>query len=494
MRGVWTVDTARVIWDYLMERIGNPFGVAGLMGNLRAESNLNPRNLQNSFEAKLGYTDETYTAAVDSRAYGGFVFDGAGYGLAQWTYWSRKNRLLTMARERGTSIGDLGTQLEVLWTEIRASPAGLKALKGAQGVREAADVVLTKYERPADQSEAVKIRRAAYGQTYYDMFEGGITVATANERRIKVRDMYRKIIGRNIYSQGLRNYCYTPYKDGKYYSDCSSSVSYAYKQAGEGFGVMRTTDMYASTKFEDVPVVIEKGQIKNPEVLRIGDMLLFAGSDAGRKKWGYVGHVEMVGEISGTKVTLYGHGSGNPKKHDMVSYCKTRYNSKTGNTPLGRKLLIRVRRFIRDDGAQTPAPDTDRTLKRGDTGADVKAMQQALKKAGWSFPRYGCDGDFGAETEANVRGFQRVEGLPVTGVYDAATRAALMARIGAGRVEITGGTVNVRSGPGTNNSVIGVAKKGEKYAYGLSADGWVQIDFKGATGWVSTKYAKITEG
>lgn len=483
------------IWNYLTGRIGNPYGVAGLMGNLFAESGLNPINLQNTSERRLGYTDETYTAAVDDGSYGGFVFDGAGYGLAQWTYWSRKNRLLSMARERGTSIGDLDTQLEVLWAELRASRAVLEALTKAASVREASDVVLMKFERPADQSEAVQIRRAAWGQTFYDRFEGGITVATANERRIKVRDMYSKIIGRNIYSQGLRNYCYTPYKDGKYYSDCSSSVSYAYKQAGEGFGVMRTTDMYASSKFEDVPVVIEKGQIKNPQVLKIGDMLLFAGSDAGRKKWGYVGHVEMVGEISGTKVTLYGHGSGNPKKHDMVSYCKTRYNSKTGNTPLGRKLLIKVRRFIRDDGAQTPAPDTtDRTLKRGDTGADVKAMQQALMKAGWSFPKYGADGDFGAETEANVRGFQRTAGLDVTGVYDEATRAALMKKIGAGVVEITGGTVNVRSGPGTNNSVIGVAKKDEKYDYGLTADGWVQIDFKGATGWVSTKYAKITEG
>ena len=318
-------------------------------------------------------------------------------------------------------------------------------------------------------------------------------MATAIERRVKVRDMYRKIIGRNIYSQSLRNYCYTPYKDGRYYSDCSSSVSYAYRQAGEGFGIMRTTDMYASAKFEDVPVVIEKGQIKNPDVLQIGDMLLFAGSDAGRKKWGYVGHVEMVGEINAGKVILYGHGSGNPKKHDMVSYCRTRYNSRTGNTPLGRKLLIKVRRFIRDDGTQTPAPDTDRTLKKGDKGADVKAMQQALMKAGWSFPRYGADGDFGNETEANVRGFQRTEGLPVTGIYDVVTRTALLRKIGAGRVEITGGTVNVRSGPGKNNSVIGVAKKGEKYDYGLTTDDWVQIDFKGATGWVSTKYATITE-
>lgn len=122
---------ARKIWDYLLERIGNPYGTAGVMGNLQAESGLNPRNLQNSFEAKLGYTDDSYTEAVDSGKYGGFVFDGAGYGLAQWTYWSRKTRLLAMARERSTSIGDLDTQLDVLWAELQASTAVLRGLQSA---------------------------------------------------------------------------------------------------------------------------------------------------------------------------------------------------------------------------------------------------------------------------------------------------------------------------------------------------------------------------
>ena len=65
------------IWGFLIGKIGNPFGAAGMMGNLYAESGLNPINLQNTFERKLGYTDKTYTAAVDNGSYGGFVFDGA---------------------------------------------------------------------------------------------------------------------------------------------------------------------------------------------------------------------------------------------------------------------------------------------------------------------------------------------------------------------------------------------------------------------------------
>jgi len=52
------------------------------MGNLYAESGLNPKNLQTSFEKSLGMTDEEYTKKVDAGAHPNFATDGAGYGLA----------------------------------------------------------------------------------------------------------------------------------------------------------------------------------------------------------------------------------------------------------------------------------------------------------------------------------------------------------------------------------------------------------------------------
>ncbi len=102
------MGNAQKIWGRLISAGLTPEGAAGLLGNLQAESGLNPRNLQNSFEKKLGFTDESYTAAVDSGAYTGFVHDGAGYGLAQWTYSSRKAALLAYAKARGRPVGDRG--------------------------------------------------------------------------------------------------------------------------------------------------------------------------------------------------------------------------------------------------------------------------------------------------------------------------------------------------------------------------------------------------
>ena len=163
-------DAEKTIWDFLASKLGNPYGAAGLMGNLYAESSLRPENLQNTYEKSLGLTDAQYTAAVDDGSYTNFVHDSAGYGLAQWTYWSRKQALLQFAQDAGKSIGDLSMQLDFLWQEIQGYTSVLNTLKAATDVRTASDAVLTGYERPADQGETVQKKRAAYGQTFFDKY------------------------------------------------------------------------------------------------------------------------------------------------------------------------------------------------------------------------------------------------------------------------------------------------------------------------------------
>lgn len=161
----------RKIWDFLIGKGLNAFGTAGLMGNLFAESGLSPINLQNSYEKKLGFTDSGYTAAVDKGTYKNFVRDSAGYGIAQWTFWSRKQNMLDFARAAGKSIGDLDMQLDFLFQELSGSYMQvLSVLKTAASVRAASDCVLLNFECPADQSEAVKIKRAGYGHGYYDKY------------------------------------------------------------------------------------------------------------------------------------------------------------------------------------------------------------------------------------------------------------------------------------------------------------------------------------
>lgn len=197
-------DNAEVIWNYLLDKIGNPYGVAGLMGNLYAESALNPHNLQNSYERSLGIDDEEYTQWVDNGTYTNFVKDKAGYGLAQWTYWSRKQNLLDYARNHDKSIGDLGMQLDFLWYELQGYKVVLNTLVSAKSVKEASDIVLTKFEKPANQGDVVKNARAAYGQVYFDKF-AVIPTPVFKEYKVKVKASvlnYRKGPGTNYAING----------------------------------------------------------------------------------------------------------------------------------------------------------------------------------------------------------------------------------------------------------------------------------------------------
>ena len=65
------------------------------------------------------------------------------------------------------------------------------------------------------------------------------------------------------------------------------------------------------------------------------------------------------------------------------------------------------------------------TLRLGAKGDAVREMQQLLVKAGEVLPRYGADGDFGGETLAAIRSFQRKHGLVVDGICGKCTWAKL---------------------------------------------------------------------
>ena len=154
-----------------MEKIKNAYGVAGLMGNLKAESGLNPKNLQNSCEKRLGMSDDEYVKSVDNGTYKNFATDSCGFGLAQWTSSGRKRSLNEFRGNK--SIGDLEMQLSFLYYELSTSyKSVLSALKAAKSVKESSDIVLAKFERSKDQSEGTKKYRASLGQEFYDKYKG----------------------------------------------------------------------------------------------------------------------------------------------------------------------------------------------------------------------------------------------------------------------------------------------------------------------------------
>lgn len=130
-------------------------------------------------------------------------------------------------------------------------------------------------------------------------------------------------------------------------------------------------------------------------------------------------------------------------------------------------------------------------LDRGDKGVEVKKLQELLLI--WNancLPAYGADGDFGTETYVAVKAFQKDAGLTVDGIVGSVTWAALLKLTKESEeLTVTGGSVNIRSGAGTDHDVVGVAHKGERMVYTetqlVGNTVWYHVE----SGWLSGKYA-----
>lgn len=128
-------------------------GASGLSGNLLSESGMDPL----SVEGKEGVDPDDYRR----RLLGGemsedeFMNDGVGFGIAQWTYPTRKRGLWEYAQSQGKSVADFGVQLEYLMKEIQADEyKDLYAyLQEAEDSDEASDQVMARFERPEVQDE-----------------------------------------------------------------------------------------------------------------------------------------------------------------------------------------------------------------------------------------------------------------------------------------------------------------------------------------------------
>lgn len=542
------------IWAVLLFAIGNPCGAAGLMGNLYAESGLRPNNLQNSCERRLGMTDDAYTAAVDDGSYSGFVGDSAGYGLAQWTHWSRKQNLLDFAKARNVSIGDLDMQLAFLLQELRGDSAVMKVLRSASSVREASDAVLTRYERPANQSESAKVRRAAYGQKYYDKYatngKEGETMAYDPQ---KVIDVARGEVGylekagnANLddptANAGSKNYTkyardldalgfYNGRKNGVAW--CDVFVDWCFTKAYGLEAALQLTCQPIGKSNCGAGCKYSRQYYKNKGRLydtpQAGDQVFFwpkngIGGSA-------VQHTGLVYAVDGSYLyTVEGNtssASGVVANGGAVAEKKYKLN------------YARLAGFGRPDygmtaseSVPTPTPNPPATpsyalgarmLQKGDTGDDVAKLQSALVRLGYNLGTFGTckdgvDGSFGAKTEEAVRSFQKASGLAKDGKYGAKTHAALMAALVVAerekpqtgnpdspksdaptesvkrRVQVVAdsGEVNIRTGNGTNYGRITSANSGTTFEWVATAEnGWHAIVVGSQVGWISGKYSKL---
>lgn len=162
------------IYSELRKAGMTPEGACAVLGNLQAESAFIPNNV----EDRSGISDAVYTARVDSSNISKeqFMHDSYGYGLAQWTYFSRKGLLWDFAKMKGKSIGDYTMQVEFLIWEMKkyfpdqwklcCSTSGLVA---DQLLHECTHELLYKWENPAEKMKNMEYR-IKYAREWYGMF------------------------------------------------------------------------------------------------------------------------------------------------------------------------------------------------------------------------------------------------------------------------------------------------------------------------------------
>ena len=474
------MTNAEIIWKYFENKKFNPYAIAGIMGNMKAESNLLPNNLQSAYEKSLGMTDEQYTKAVDNGTYTNFIHDSAGYGLAQWTYWSLKENLYNLCKERNKSISDIQCQLDCLYQQLINNKL-LGSLNSTTSVRAASDIFLTKFERPKDQSEKVQITRANYGQEFYNQFAGR-TVRGGTESKMKYNNTNKPLI-------------------------CMMTNSTCYKETGR----MAVKGILWHSTGANNPWLKRYVQ-PSDNASDKAELLTKLGKNQYKNDWNHIsveaGLNAWIGKLAnGTVATVqtmpwdyrpWGCGSGrrgscnngwiqfeicedaltdkayfeavykeaceltaylckmfslNPKdsvsfngvsvpvilchqdsyklglgsNHGDVYNWFNKYGKTVDNVRNDVAALMTSSGTIIPNSTTTTTPinSSSSCLGKGDEGPEVEQLQKNLIKLGYSCGSWGADGDFGNDTKKAVIKFQKEHGLDADGLVGPLTQAAI---------------------------------------------------------------------
>lgn len=172
----------QTIYKQLVSAGMSPAGACGMMGNMNAESAMRANNAQ---DGMTSMSDTEYTAAVDNGSYTNFSKDAVGYGLCQWTYWTRKQELLEFAKSKGVSIGNEDMQVEFAIKELKRDNSSLWSfLCSTTDIEEAASRICKEYERPAVNNITV---RANAAKQFYNQFSS-TTVSKTEATETKKAD------------------------------------------------------------------------------------------------------------------------------------------------------------------------------------------------------------------------------------------------------------------------------------------------------------------
>lgn len=416
-------------------------GACAILGNIQAESGFKPNNLENSFNDKLQMSDEEYTRAVDDGSYTNFVFDGCGYGLIQWTYSKRKEKLLKYIKSLNKSIGDLDGQIDFLIKEFQESFSSIwSQLKSSKDLYNLTWILLDKWENPQVKNISTRYQ---YALNWFNTMRNNQESNKMTENRAinKVLDLARSEIGykekqsnaqldnktANAGSGNWTKYArdldsvanfYNGAKNG--FAWCDVFVDWLFYQS---FGAQKAMEMLCQpTRSAGAGCLYSAGYYRNAgrwtNKPAPGEQIFFiSGSD--------VYHTGIVEQVSdGQVITIEGNSG------DQVA----RRTYSINDSRIYGYGIPRWSSVSAESSTVTPTtPSAPKTtiLRQGSKGEAVKQLQEKLIALGYNCGPSGADGDFGNATLQAVKKFQQDNKLFVDGQAGALTQAILKNKIKA---------------------------------------------------------------
>lgn len=414
-------------------------GACAVLGQIQHEGVFLPNNAEDSKKI----VDAIYTRQVDNGIITKhqFMYDGVGYGYAQWTFPDRKGLMYDFHRARGKSIGDSETQIDfLLWEMQHSFPVQWRLVTNSHDLADISWELLDKWENP-DGKDRQKPIRYKSAKDFYDRFKNldieGTSSMTKQEAIDLVLNLARSEVGYHEKASnsqlddktansgngnwtkyardldGLRNF-YNGSKNG--YAWCDLWYDWLFvKCFGPELGrqmLCQPLNSAGAGCLYSVQYYKQYGHwiTGMPEP---GDQIFFSYAS------GEYSHTGLVESVSGGVVTtIEGNTSDSVGRRayavgssTIVGYGRPRWELAADASA---------------DISFNPSSSSERVLKLGCKGDDVMQLQKDLLKMGYSLGPDGADGDFGNNTKTAVMKFQREHHIePVDGEVGDDTRAVL---------------------------------------------------------------------
>ncbi len=415
-------------------------GACAVLGQIQHEGVFLPNNAEDSKKI----IDAIYTRHVDNGIITKhqFMYDGIGYGYAQWTFPDRKGMMYDFHRARGKSIGDSETQIDFLiWEMQHVFPVQWRLLTSSHDLADLSWQLLDKWENPAEKDKQKPIRYASSENFYWRFKNLNLeeeSSMTKQEAVDLVLNLARSEVGYHEKASNaqlddktsnsgsgnwskyardldnLRNF-YNGGKNG--YAWCDVFYDWLFvKCFGAELGrqmLCQPLNSAGAGCLYSVQYYKQYGRwiTGTPEP---GDQIFFSYAA------GEYSHTGLVESVSGGVVTTI---EGNTS--DSVGRRSYAVGSST-IAGYGRPRWELAADASSSDISFDFQTSSERVLKVGCKGEDVEELQKNLLKMGYDIGPDGADGDFGDNTRKAVMKFQHEHGLiPIDGEVGDDTRKLL---------------------------------------------------------------------